>query len=113
MGPAPLSHFCLPLSGLLSFYSYLDESRPSLSAYLHTREVRELRAAITVGEGVEDEKMPAQASSYQGKDGAMLVIPLLCGAHHLFSAVLEQPVDPRLGLRSRQSGAKALCLFFH
>lgn len=108
MGPAPLSLFCLPLSGLLSFYSYLDESKPSLSAYLHTREVRVLRAAITVGEGVEDEKMPAQASSYQGKDGAMLVIPLLGGAHHLFAAVLEQPVDPWVGLRSRQSGAKGL-----
>lgn len=55
-GPAPLVLFSLPVSGLLSFYSYLDESRPSLSAYLHTGGVRELRAAITVGRGLRMRK---------------------------------------------------------
>lgn len=72
-----------------------------------------LGAAVAVGEGVKDEKMPAQPSSYQGKDGAMLVIPLLGGAHHLFGAMLEQSVDLWAGLRSRQSGAKGLHFFFH
>lgn len=57
--------------------------------------------------------MPAQPSSNQGKDGAMLVIPLLGGDHHLLGTMLEQSVDLWAGLRSRQSGAKGLHFFFH
>lgn len=52
-------------------------------------------------------KMPKQASSYQDKDGAMLVTALIGGVHHLSNNVVKQPVDLWLPLQSRQSVVRA------
>lgn len=52
-------------------------------------------------------RMPKQTSSYQDKDGAMLVTVLIGGGHHLSIHVVKQSVDRRLPLQSLQSLVRA------
>lgn len=78
----------------LFLYSYSDESRPFLSGYLHTLERSVGQASQGLASLLEkrDEKMPAHAGSYQGRDEAMLLSPLMGVAHHLSVAVARRGV---------------------